>query len=211
MFKLHIVCDFRQNMDITYDVVYDVVHTIGKNSPKTYDGVRFDDIVYDIVRRTYDIVRWTYDIVYDIDIRYRIRYIIRYCKLKSKSHTYVTHRIRHRILYRIRYRIRYLHTTLYSPIHIAATRLCSPARPSAQQSYAEDYPAWNSDNERDFLDQQHSPPSHMAHYPGSRNLLARFLSDIQDWNSGIITGIISAKIVSWFGMWRWHWGGASYR
>jgi hypothetical protein len=85
---------------------------------------------------------------------------------------------------------------LYSPIHIAATRLCSLARPSAQQSYAEDDPAWNSDNERDFLDQQHSPPSHMAHYPGSRNLLARFLSDIQDWNSGIITGIISAKIAS---------------
>ena len=49
---------------------YNVRHRIRRrtydwqeHSPKTYDGVRFDDIVYDIVRRTYDIL---YDIVYDI-------------------------------------------------------------------------------------------------------------------------------------------------
>jgi hypothetical protein len=37
--------------------------TIGNNGVKAYDVVRFDDIVYGIVRQTYDVV---YDIVYDV-------------------------------------------------------------------------------------------------------------------------------------------------
>ena len=54
---------------------------------------------------------------------------------------------------------------------------------SAAPSDAGDNPPWNSDDERDFKDQQYSPPSPMSHYPGSLNPLVRFLSDIPDWNS----------------------------
>ena len=42
--------------------------------------------------------------------------------------------------------------------------------------------AWGSNDQRDFEDQQYSPPSPMAHYPGSRNPLVRFLSDVPDWS-----------------------------
>ncbi len=38
--------------------------------------------------------------------------------------------------------------------------------------------AWNSDDERDYADQQSR--STMAHYPGSRDPLARFLSTVPD-------------------------------
>jgi hypothetical protein len=41
---------------------------------------------------------------------------------------------------------------------------------------------WNSDDERDFEDQQYSPPSPMAYYPGSHNPLARFMADLPDLN-----------------------------
>ena len=37
---------------------------------------------------------------------------------------------------------------------------------------------WNSDDERDYQDQQYSPPSPMAYYPGSRNPLVRFMADL---------------------------------
>ena len=33
-------------------------------------------------------------------------------------------------------------------------------------------------DERDYEDQQYSPPSPMAYYPGSRNPLARFMADL---------------------------------
>jgi hypothetical protein len=45
---------------------------------------------------------------------------------------------------------------------------------------------WNSEDERDFEDQQYSPPSPMAYYPGSHdpelNPLARFIADLLDFN-----------------------------
>jgi hypothetical protein len=41
--------------------------------------------------------------------------------------------------------------------------------------------AWNSDDERDYADQQSPPPSPMAHYPGLQDPLARFLSTVPDW------------------------------
>lgn len=41
---------------------------------------------------------------------------------------------------------------------------------------------WNSDDERDYQDQQSRPPSPMAHYPGAQNPLIRFLSHIPDWS-----------------------------
>ena len=40
------------------------------------------------------------------------------------------------------------------------------------------YIAWNTDDERDYLDLEYSPPSPMAHYPGSRDPLARFMADL---------------------------------
>jgi hypothetical protein len=40
--------------------------------------------------------------------------------------------------------------------------------------------AWNTDDERDYLDQEYSPPSPMAHYPGPREPLARFMADLPD-------------------------------
>ena len=56
-------------------------------------------------------------------------------------------------------------------------------QPSVAPSDAGDNLSWNSDDERDFQDQQYSPPSPMSHYPGSLNPLVSFLSHIQDWNS----------------------------
>ena len=41
---------------------------------------------------------------------------------------------------------------------------------------------WNSDDERDFQDQQSPPPSPMQHYPAPRNSIARFLCDVPDWS-----------------------------
>ena len=54
---------------------------------------------------------------------------------------------------------------------------------SAAPSDAGDNPPWNSDDERDFAEQDYSPPSPMSHYPGSLNLFVQFLSHIPDWNS----------------------------
>ncbi len=60
----------------------------------------------------------------------------------------------------------------------------SPApQPSAAPSDAWDNPPWNSDDKRDFQDQQYSPPYPMSHYPGSLNPLVCFLCDFPDWNS----------------------------
>jgi hypothetical protein len=56
----HIVCDIVRRRTISHTISY---VAIGKNRPKTYDIVCFDDIVCDIVRLTYDIA---YDIAYDI-------------------------------------------------------------------------------------------------------------------------------------------------
>ena len=36
---------------------------------------------------------------------------------------------------------------------------------------------WNTDDERDYSDYEYSPPSPMAHYPGPREPLARFMAD----------------------------------
>ncbi len=41
---------------------------------------------------------------------------------------------------------------------------------------------WNSDDERDFEDQQYSPQSPMAYYPGSHNPRARFMADLPGFN-----------------------------
>ena len=49
----------------------------------------------------------------------------------------------------------------------------------------DDNRGWNSYDERDYENQQYSPPSlsPMAHRPGSsRNPLVRLLSDIADWS-----------------------------
>ncbi len=40
----------------------------------------------------------------------------------------------------------------------------------------------NSDDERDYADQQSAPHSPMAHYPGSRDPFASFLSTAPDWS-----------------------------
>jgi hypothetical protein len=77
------------------------------------------------------------------------------------------------------------HTT---SIYLIVLTLCllspGPApQSSAAPSDANDNPPWNSDDERDFLDQQYSPPSPMSHFPGSLNPLVGFLSHIPDWNS----------------------------
>jgi hypothetical protein len=53
-------------------------------------------------------------------------------------------------------------------------------QPSAAPSDAGDNLPWNSDDERNFQDQQYSPPSPMSHYPGSLNLI----------KSGFPTGIL---------------------
>ena len=39
---------------------------------------------------------------------------------------------------------------------------------------------WNTDDERDYSDYEYSPPSPMAHYPGPREPLARFMADLPD-------------------------------
>ena len=51
--------------------------------------------------------------------------------------------------------------------------------PSSAGGGRDDSPlGWNSDEERDYEDQQYSPPSPVAYYPGSRNPLARFMADL---------------------------------
>ena len=51
--------------------------------------------------------------------------------------------------------------------------------PSSDGAGRDDSPfGWNSDDERDYQDQQYSPPSPMAYYPGSRNPLVRFMADL---------------------------------
>ena len=55
--------------------------------------------------------------------------------------------------------------------------------PSAPPSDAGHNPPWDSDDERDFAEQDYSPPSPMSHYPGSLNPFLQFLSHIPDWNS----------------------------
>ena len=43
-------------------------------------------------------------------------------------------------------------------------------------------PAWNSDDDRDYAEQNAAPPSPMAHYPRLQEPLARFLSSVPDWS-----------------------------
>ena len=106
---------------------------------------------------------------------------IRYCNCYLNSHASFIYRIR----YRIRYHIRYQYTIWWAILDLYS-RMLSPGpapQPSAAPSDAGDNPHWNSDDERDFQDQQYSPPSPMSHYPGSLNPLVSFLSHILDWNS----------------------------
>jgi hypothetical protein len=56
------------------------------------------------------------------------------------------------------------------------------APPPPQRSDDEEDRAWDSDDRQDFDDQLYSLPSPMAHYPGSRNPLVRFLFDVPDWS-----------------------------
>ena len=67
-----------------------------------------------------------------------------------------------------------------------AETMCRPAVPvplRAPDSGDEDgNRPWNSDDERDFQDQQSPPPSPMQHYPAPRNSIARFLCDVPDWS-----------------------------
>ena len=57
-------------------------------------------------------------------------------------------------------------------------------QPSAAPSDARDNPHWNSDDKRDFQDQQYSPPSPMSHYPGSLNPIK------SGFPTGILVGIL---------------------
>ncbi len=61
--------------------------------------------------------------------------------------------------------------------HPCLYRPCSTLSP--QDSNDQDR-AWNSDDERDYADQQSAPPSQMAHNPGLQGPLARFLSTVPD-------------------------------
>ena len=62
-------------------------------------------------------------------------------------------------------------------------RLAGPVPRQAPDSGDEDGERpWNSDDERDYWDQQSPPPSPMQHYPGSQNLIACFLCDVPDWS-----------------------------
>ena len=137
--------------------------------------------------RTSDVRYRTFSIRYRIQyIRYRMRYRtydivydmhVRYCNCNLQRHASFIYRIRYRIRHRMRYP--FIISDLYSRM-----LLPGPApQPSAAPSDAGDNLPWNSDDERNFQDQQYSPPSPMSHYPGSLNPLVRFLSEIPDWNS----------------------------
>ena len=73
------------------------------------------------------------------------------------------------------------------PISVSqAETMCRPAVPvplRAPDRGDEEGPRpWNSDDERDYQDQQSPPPSPMQHYPAPRNSIARFLCDVPDWS-----------------------------
>ena len=84
----------------------------------------------------------------------------------------------------MQYRIPY--TISYTISFSKAVKMCRPAVPvlrRAPDSGDEDGERpWNSDDERDFQDQQSPPPSPMQHYPAPRNSIARFLCDVPDWS-----------------------------
>ena len=62
-------------------------------------------------------------------------------------------------------------------------RLAGPVPRRAPDSSDEDRELpWNSDDERDYQDQQSPPPSPMQHYPAPRNSIASFLCDVPDWS-----------------------------
>jgi hypothetical protein len=54
--------------------------------------------------------------------------------------------------------------------------LTGPVPPLSPEDSNDQDRAWNSDDERDNADQQSTPHSPMAHYPGSLDPLARLLS-----------------------------------
>ncbi len=104
LFHLHIVYDFRKNIDIAYDIVYDIVGFRINNCPKTYDIAVFLYIVYDIVR-------WMYDIV----IRYRntIQYVH---KLRTVQKLKIS------LFLHISYTISYVgRTILYTILYVGRT------------------------------------------------------------------------------------------
>ena len=67
-----------------------------------------------------------------------------------------------------------------------AVKMCRPAGPVPRQapdSGDEDGERpWNSNDERDYQDQQSPPPSPMQHNPAPRNSINRFLCDVPDWS-----------------------------
>ena len=78
------------------------------------------------------------------------------------------------------------YTISYMTSFSQAETMCRPAVPvplRAPDSGDEDgQRPWNSNDERDFQDQQSPPPSPMQHYPAPRNSIARFLCDVPDWS-----------------------------
>ncbi len=60
--------------------------------------------------------------------------------------------------------------------------IVGPVPPLSPQDSKDQDRAWNSDDERDYADQQSAPPSPMAHYPGLQGPLARFRSTVPDWS-----------------------------
>ncbi len=89
------------------------------------------------------------------------------------------YRTRYRIQYSIRCHIRYLKLSI--AYHLKKWHLPGPAPAIALENSDDDQDqAWSGD-QRDFEDQLSAPQSPMAYYPGSRNSLARFLSDVPDW------------------------------
>ena len=88
------------------------------------------------------------------------------------------------ISYTMSYIISY--TISYTISFSQAETMCRPAVPvplRAPDSGDEDgQRPWNSDDKRDYQDQQSPPPSPMQHYPAPRNSIARFLCDVPDWS-----------------------------
>ena len=78
------------------------------------------------------------------------------------------------------------YTISYTISHSKAVKFRRPAVPVPRQAPdsgdEEGQRPWNSDDERDFRDQQSPPPSPMQHYPAPRNSIARFLCDVPDWS-----------------------------
>ncbi len=171
------------NTDVALHIVCDIVKKRTMSYAMSYVKMARTDI-----KRTISYVFWRYRTSYircrTKHVRHRIRH--RASKWQEPVFWLTTSYVKHTISYTISYTNIHMNRCCLVRIvtHHCPYRLFSTPVP---QDHNDQDRAWNSNDERDYADQQSAPHSPTAHYPRSWDPLARFLSTGVSWTKWLWT------------------------